>query len=86
MFSLDQANLEEAESCVHNFAAGLAHDFFEQNFTQIADVISNWGDDADDYVEQMCLQTPDDIRGYLRQINAVSVAITVTDPGFFGIW
>ena len=73
LVSLGHADyIHDAEPCVLDFAAGLAHDFFEQNFTHIADEIAVWGNNSKEYVQQMCIQPPDVIRGYLGQINAVS--------------
>ena len=73
LFSLGHADfIHNAEPCVLDFAAGLAHDFFEQNFTQIVDELSIWGNNSEEYVRQMCIQPPDVISGYLGQLNAVS--------------
>ena len=80
--------IHNAEPCVLDFAAGLAQDFFEQNFTQIVDELSIWGNNSKEYVKQMCIQPPDVIRGYLGQLNAVSLIKAMVDPGFLddGRW
>ena len=83
MFSLGHADFtHNAEPCVQDFAAGLAQDFFEHNFTQIIDEIAMWGNNSADYVKQMCIQPPSAIRGYLGQLNAVSLTKAVIDPSF----